>query len=275
LPWPSERDNPDVERALGAPSALRDQVKLLQQELIQIRDQGLTLPPVLADQAKEAVKLANDWAVKEQLLSLFAEKTLFINPSGAADWLAKIHAQFIRATTPEVKALIRLKVQEFCQAFIPTGAALDDVVLLNGKEQRRQQITVEFTSTEGKRETTRLTAQFNGVNEFNVAKRYPGPSTRVVVENGEFFPDQLKPTPLSQSAELFVKARTELESGTSVPKWSVKSIEGLKNTCNSLAVEVNKLKDAGPRADRLHLWDRLTSLAQGAASYPLLFQSGP
>ena len=275
LPFPAASANADVRKALNAPRGIREQVKLLQQELAQARENGLPTPPALTDAVKEAVKQSEEWAAKEQLLGLFAEPTLFTDPNGAADWLGKVQAQFNRTTTAEGKALIHQKVQEFCEAYVPRVVALDDKVLLNGKPLPRSAVTIDYPAVGGKRDSARLSPLYSGLNEFNVAERYPDPSTRVIFNDGEFFPKQLEPTTLSRAAETFMKARAELESGTGGPRWSAKSIGELKNKCNALASEVNKLKTPSSKTDALQLADRLTSLAQGAADSAQLFEKGP
>ncbi len=278
LPLPLESASADVRKALGTPRAIREQAKLLQAELTQADEAKLTLPIRVTADAKDALKRANDWAARERLLGLFAEPKLFSDPTGAAAWLAKVNAQFECTASPDDRALLRRKVQEFCEAFIPSTVQLDEFVLLDGKRVPRAQVEVKhFPSSGGASMRVKLSADTDrqALTEFTVAEKYPGDDTLVMFGATEHYPKQLQPTNQSQAAIAFQEARKEVGSDAG-PKWSAKSIEELQSKCKPRAMEVNKLKVPGDKADAaLRLMDRLESLAKGAAACPQLFEKGP
>jgi len=278
LPLPSEADSPDVRKALGAPRAIREQVKLLQDELTQIEDAKLTVPARAAADARAAVKRADEWAARERLLALFAEPTLFTNPTGAADWLEKVKAQFDRTQSAEDRDLLRRKVQEFCEAFVPRAVELEDFVLIDGKRTRRADVEVEYFDAKGKSHRVPLTNNPDpeSLNEFTVARKFPGERTRVWVGATESFPNQLQPTKPSEAAVAFHEARKNVGSGPGMPKWTAKAIDELKIKCKPVSGEVNKLKIPGtkPDAPAPEIWNRLENLSRGAEADRTLFEKG-
>lgn len=272
LPLPAESDSADVKQALGAPRALREQVKLLQTELAQLEEAKVALPAKIVADAKAAVGRADDWSVRERLLALLAEPELFNRPNGAADWLARMQAHFDKSPADD-RYRLREKVQEFCEAFIPRVVSLDEFVLIDGKRVPRGMVSIKyFPRADGTSERAKLTADVNGLNEFNVAEKHPGENTLVIVGATEYTPRQLRPTELSKAAVEYVTVRAEVGTGTGAPKWSAKSIEELKNKCKDMATEVNKLKVPGGKPDAPQIWDRLTSLSQGAMTCRPLFE---
>ena len=218
LPLPSESESTDVKKALGAPRAIREQVKLLQAELAQIEEAKIALPARVLAEAKNAISRADDWAARERLLALFAQRDLFTKADGAADWLAKVQAQYDRTTSPEDHTRLREKVQEFCEVFIPSAVVLDEFVLIDGKKVPRGMVSVKyFPRADGISERAKLTADVNGLNEFNVAEKHPGENTLVIVGATEYTPKQLRPTPLSKAAVEFSLNREEVGTGTGAP----------------------------------------------------------
>ena len=278
LPLPSEANSADVRKALGAPRALREQVRALQAELTHAEDAKLTLPVrVLAD-AKSAMKRADEWAARERLLALFAEPTLFTNSIGAAEWLAKVNAQFERTSTTDDRLLLRRKVQEFCEAFIPAAVLLDDAVVLDGKRVPRSRVEVKyFPASGGGSMRVKLSADPDGkaLSEFTVAEKYPGEDTLVLFGAAEHYPKQLKPTEKSKAAVQFLEARREVVGGAGTPKWTAKTIDELKNKCKPLAVELNRLVVPGGKPDApSEIWNRIETLSKGAGSCRQLFEKG-
>jgi hypothetical protein len=277
LPLPAEANSATVRQALGGPRAIREQVRFLRVELDQADDAGLTLPPRVVADAKAAVKRADEWAARERLLGLFAEPKLFTDPAGAADWLEKVNAQFDRTTSPDDRALLRRKVQQFCEAFVPRAVLLDAEVVLDGRPVLRSRVQVKHFPKDGgesQREELGERPGDGSLNEFTVAKLYPDDSTRVMYASAEYYPKQLRPTERSKAAAVYHEARRAMDAAPEKPKWSAKSIEQLKNKCKPVAAEVNRLKvtNDDPRDPRV--WDRLESLAKGAAAYPQLFEKG-
>src|SRR5262245_11592433 len=183
LPLPVEANSAIVRQALGGPRAIREQVKFLQVELGSADDAQLALPPRVLTDAKAAIKRGDEWAARERLLGLFAEPKLFADPAGAPDWLEKVNAQFDRTPSPDDRALLRRKVQEFCEAFIPKTLALDAEVLLDGKPVLRSRVEVKHFPRgggESKRERLANLPDEASLTEFTVAKLYPEDSTRVM-----------------------------------------------------------------------------------------------
>jgi hypothetical protein len=278
LPLPPEADNADVRKALGAPRALREQVRLLQAEVALIDDSRLPVPARMLAEVKAALKRADEWAARERLLALFAEPTLFSDAAGAADWLGKVNVQFDRTGSTDERVLLRRKVQEFCEAFVPSAVLLDDAVLLDGKRIARSQVDVKYFPTNGKGSMrAKLTADPDrkALNEFTVAEKYPGESTLVLLGATEHYPKQLKPTEQSQAAVLYLEARREVGSGAGTPRWTVKSIDELKNKCKRQSVEVNRLRVPNGKPEvPPEIWTRLESLSKGAAACRQLFEKG-
>jgi hypothetical protein len=279
LPLPAGEKNADVRRAVGAPRAIREQVKLIQAELTRAEIDKLTLPErVLAD-AKAAAKRADEWAARERLLGLFAEPKLFENAAGAAEWLTKVNAQFERTNSPEDRALLRRKVQEFCEAFVPPSVLLDSDVMLKDKRVPRGQVTVKYYDAKaGKTATASLTADPDpkALSEFTVARLHPGNNTFVIHNMLDYTADALAPTEVSRAAVVFHEARRQMAPGPDTPKWSAKSIDELKNKCKPLEAAVNKLVvREGKTETSPRLMDRLESLSKGAAACPQLFAKGP
>jgi hypothetical protein len=273
LPLPAESESADVRKALGAPRAIAEQAKLLREQQAQIAEAKVALPARVTAEADEALKRAADWAARSQWLALFAEPELFTRPDGAADWLTKVQAQLDKTASNDDRTRLRDKVQEFCDAFIPKVVALDEFVLLDGKKVARGAVSVKyFPQAGGTSERAKLTADVNGLNEFNVAERYPGENTLITDGAAEYTPKQLQPTALSRAAVDYALARTEVGTGTGAPKWSAKSVEELKNKCKAIAGEVNQLKVPGGKPDTPRIWDRLESLSRGAAACGPLFE---
>ncbi|HEV3440360.1 MAG TPA: hypothetical protein VG122_23605, partial [Gemmata sp.] len=220
LPLPTESDSPDVKKALGAPRAIGEQVRLLKIELNQADDARLTLPSrVLAD-AKDAIRRADEWAAKEELLALFADPEPLKNPTKAGEWLAKVETQFAKTQTPTGRSLIRTKVQQFCAAFIPTAAKLDSLVMIKGEQFPRNGVTIDYDSDAKTKHLSDNPSDPDdpNPNEFNFKTRFLNPD-RITWDNGNKFTgtfDVLQPTPKSLIARDFTLARAVVTS------WSAK-----------------------------------------------------
>ena len=187
---------------------------------MQAEDAKLALPARVLAEVKAALKRADEWAARERLLALFAEPTLFTDAAGAADWLAKVNVQFDRTASSDEHALLRRKVQEFCEAFVPSAVLLDDAVLLDGKRVARSQVEVKYFPASGKGSMrAKLTADPDrkALNEFTVAEKYPGDSTLVLLGAAEHYPKQLKPTEQSKAAVLYLERAAKSEPGPRRP----------------------------------------------------------
>lgn len=272
LPLPVAPGHADVRSAAAAPRAIRDHALLLQEELTRAGDAGWILPArVLAD-AKTATRLADAWTTRERLLTLLTDPEIHTR-ADASDWLARINTQFDRSATAEERALLRRKVQEFCEAYLPIPVRLDDEVLLEGKRVPRSRIEVKyFPAAGGGSVRVKLSpdADRTVLTEFTVSVKHPGESTLVLSGAAEYYPRQLRPTALSEAAMTYAEARRAVTGASDAPKWTAKSIAELKSQCKPHAAELNKLMAPGP----VEIGTRLDSLAKAAGAYRQLFETG-
>jgi hypothetical protein len=272
LPLPPETVNAAVKRALSLSRLLREQAQPLQDEFTELERAGLGMPVRVADDARRALRRAEEWATRHQLLALLVEPELFTRSDTAADWLAKMQLLYDQSLA-EDRDRIRAKVQEFCDAYIPRVVALDDFVLLDGQKVPRNMVTIKyFPRGDGGSERTRLSADVSGLTEFNLAEKHPGENTLVIVGATEYTPKQLQPTELSKAAVAYSQARAEVGTGTGLPGWSAQSIEEFQNKCKPRAAEINQLKvPESPRGEP-RIWDRLQSLSRGVTLSRSLFE---
>ena len=288
LPLPSENESADVRKALGAPRAILDQVRLLKIELSQDEEAHLTLPDRLLADAKEAVRRADEWSAKEELLSLFADPEPLHDPSKAGDWIARVESQYTKTQTDSQRSLIRKKVQQFCNAFIPLAARLDSVVLIKGNPVPRLGVRIVYDSDA---KTKMLSDHPNELNEFNFETRFPNPDhiewANGAQTSGTF--TVLQPTERSRLARAFTQARA------AVTIWSLAETTQLKKKCAG-EVETVKVGEANVRralVDELigiappdtpgrvrwtkensRIWTRLTVLSEAMVKFPALFGAG-
>jgi len=288
LPLPFPKDSKLVEKAVGAPSAIRQQVKLLEAELVRIEDDKRHLPERVTKAASSAIRRSDEWSAKEELLSLFADADLFTDPNKAAEWLPKVQAQFNKTQTETGRELIRKKVQQFCDAYIPKAARLDAKVRFKDTEDVRSNIVIVY-QVAGQKETERsLTDHPSMLNEFNFTELYPD-FDRIRFGSKTGSKDALKPTPASVVARDFTVARA------TVTTWTPATINQLKKKCEGEVATVQQkrreqldsLTGAESVRDPLgsvpisawtqvnsRIWTRLTALSDAMAKSPGLFESG-
>src|SRR5262249_28917011 len=151
---------------------------------------------------------------------------------GAAAWLSQVAAQHADTKDKRAAEMIRDKVQEFCEAFIPATVRLDERVLIRGKEVPRKAVEIKYIEN-GETKRAPLSDDPDGLNEFNVEKRHPGESTFVVHGGATEFPKDLKPTELSTAAVAFQAARKSVGDGATGPKWTATSVAVLKKKCEA------------------------------------------
>ncbi len=232
------------------------------------------LDPALRKAVDAQGAVADESAARDELLSLFARDDLFTNSTGAASWLKEVAAKYSRTKSATDRALIRRKVQEFCDAFIPREVRLDDKVLFNDKEIDRKEVVVRFLKSVGSKVMRiPLSGELEGVNEFNLAKIYPGPGTLAEAMAAQTEPRFLKPTELSKTSVFYSVARKRLADGGVEPKWTAKSAEELKKACEPQKDRVDKLEvpGAGSRGMPPRIWTRLSGLVDGMDATPELF----
>jgi hypothetical protein len=287
LPLPAEADSPDVKKALGAPRAILAQVQELANLLRNYEDKRINLPNRVLVDAKDAIKRSSEWAAKEELLALFADPEPLKNPAKASDWIVNVGKEFAKTQTDSGRSLIRMKVQQFCAAFIPAAAKLDPEVLIDGNLIPRTGVTIEYRSDA---KTQHLSDSPSGLNEFNFQTHFLN-LDRIVWANdskytGKF--DLLKPTTKSLIARDFTNARAV------VTNWSVKELSQLKMKCEGEAKKVEEKMARHSQMDELvgivppgtpgrlewtkansKIWTRLTVLSDAMGKYPALFESGP
>jgi hypothetical protein len=230
---------------------------------------------ILGDiEAKEVI--AHQCAASEALLGLFAKDDLFTDATGAATWLKQVAVHYGNTKDESVKTLIRAKVQEFCEAFIPASARLDDTVLIRGKAAPRKSVTVKFIE-DGVTRRVQLSDEVDGLNEFNLMTRRSGGTTFVVYAGAEEYPKDVTPTELSKAAVLFNSERKKLSERITGPKWTAKSVEELKKKCEAQKDRVDQLQlpGTGSVGSGPKIWTRLTGLAEGLKAAPDLIGNGP
>jgi hypothetical protein len=287
LPLPAEADDPNVKKALGAPRAILIQVRELTTVLKNIEDKRLNLPDRVLGEAKDAIKRSSEWAAKEELLALFADREPLKNPAKAGDWFKKVNNEFTRTQSETGRSLIRAKVQQFCAAFIPAAAKLDDVVLIENKEVARKEVIIKYNS-DGKEQ--KLTDSLNELNEFNFKTSFLN-FDQITWNKGQQFrgrAEVLQPTQKSQIARDFTQAREV------VINWSVKELTHLKMKCEGEDKKVEEKMVRRGLLDKLvgitppgtpglldwttansKIWTRLTVLSDAMGKFPALFETGP
>ena len=217
------------------------------------------------------------------MLGLFAEPELFTDPNKATVWLPKVQDQLSKTQTAAGRDLIRKKVQQFCDAYIPKVALLDTEVIFQGKKEPRSNLRIEYDSDAKSQDLTDLPDK---LNEFNFAKQFKNFDTIVWMNGSKYtgIVSALQPTPKSIVARDFTAARTD------VTTWSSATVKQLKMKCEAEGGQVKQ-------EDRLKLMDeligapakegagvpwtkentkietRLTALAAAMGKNPALFES--
>jgi hypothetical protein len=254
--------------------ALKDQLDALATDLRLADEEKVTIDGPTHAEAQGKGSVADECVAREELLGAFAREDLFTNPTGADKWLKDVTGLYRRTKDSRVRAVIREKVQEFCEAFVPAAVRLDDKVLIKGKEEPRKEVVVEYEPEPGAvLKSVLLSDEENGLNEYKV-KRYPDKSTELR-KGGAFLghPRDLEPTRLSEAARKYNLERKKLADSITVPKWSAKSVEELKNKCVAEMDLVNQLQTPEDRSPKI--WTRLSGLAVAMVGCADLFENGP
>jgi|GEM_PF-2964679 len=273
---PLESGNNTVKTAVENLKGLKDQIVILKAEVRQADDEKATLDAPLQAAIDAKGVVADECAAREELLDLFAKDDLFTNAAGVAAWLKQVGAQYRKTKDERVRMLIREKLQEFCDAFIPETARLDDDVLVRGKLVPRKDVVIKYQEEAGGAVMRKpLSGDLDGVNEFNLAKKYPGDTTFVVYMGSEEYPKDLKPTPQSQAAVLYNGERKKLADSTTMPKWTAKSVDELKKKCEAQKdlVDLLQTPGGGSVGKEPKIWTRLSGLAAGMVGNADLFES--
>jgi hypothetical protein len=283
LPLPAEDKSADVRTAIGALREMKVQVDRLQKSVSQATTDGIALPDKAQSAKSAALDTAKEWTSGDELLGLFAEPELFTDPNKAATWLPKVQEQLSKTQTAAGRDLIRKKVQQFCDAYIPKVARLDDKVLLFDKPVPRSGVTIEYDSDAKSQPLTDLPGTLNEFNYETMFKNFD----RIVWENGAKFTGEkpkFQPTPKSIVARDFTAARTD------VTTWSSATVKQLKMKCEAEGGQV-KQEDRPKLMDELigapakegagvpwtkentKIATRLTALAAAMGKNPALFES--
>ncbi|HSQ55454.1 MAG TPA: hypothetical protein VLM40_06890, partial [Gemmata sp.] len=265
--------------AIGALAEMKVQEARLEDLAANARASGIALPKNAETAKAAAIQKAREWAAADQLLALFADPELFTEPNKATTWLPKVQAQFARMQTEGGKELIRKKVQQFCDAYIPRAARLDAEVLIQGKREPRKGVTIEYDSDAKSQPLSDVTDK---LNEFNFKAMHKG-FDRIVWSNGNRFTGDagaLRPTPRSIAARDFTRARAGMT------EWTPASINQLKMKCeaglDALQLEerhrlLDELIGAGEGPEwtptNTRIWTRLTALAAAMEKHRVLFEA--
>jgi hypothetical protein len=292
LPLPSEGRNMDMKIALGALAEMKAQAERLEKLVAQARTEGVTLPDDAVKARASALETTREWAAADDLLGLFADPELFTEPTKATAWLPEVQKQYDRTQAEAGRQLIRKKVQQFCEAYVPRAARLDPQVIVfqlqDGKLERkvipRSGVTIEYLGMKPKP----LTDLFDQLNEFNFQTQYKNLDSIVWANGAQRTADtsRLRPTPKSVAAHTFSQPRGE------VTTWSPTAVKQLKMKCEGLAdalqmkePQLEKLLDelvgaategaaGGPAwtEKNTRVWTRLKSLADAMEKHPTLFE---
>ncbi len=288
LPLPDPKTSKVVEKALGAPAAIREQVRFLEAELARVEEAKRVLPERVKKAANSVIRRADEWAAKEEILALLADPELFTDPNKAAAWLPKVQAQFNKTQTETGRDLIRKKVQQFCEAYVPKAARLDANVLVRDKELPRSNVKLVY-KTDGQAPVTRSLADHpSTLNEFNFNTLYKD-FDQITWSGGFGGKDALKPTSASRVAVDFTVARA------TVTTWSSTTINQLKKKCEGevegiqqkrreqleglsgaelVRDPLGKEPASAWTRDNSKIWTRLTALSEAMAKAPGLFDAG-
>lgn len=273
---PLDRGTNAGKAALDTLTGLKKHLALLKEELRQADEGKATLDPALRAGAEGKGAVADEYTAREALLALFAQEDLFDNPNGAEPWLTKVREQYTKTKDRAVRKLIRDKVQEFADAFVPAATWLDDKVLINDKEVPRKDVVVRYAERPGgERKKAPLSDDPTGLTEFNLAdKKYA--DVFVFANGSEEEPAALKPTAVSRTAVAYNAARAKV-ADRAPPRWTPDALAALKKACEAPKDLVDQLrtpeqKGAGPAPK---IATRVLGLAAGAAACPELFEPAP
>ncbi|HEY1188558.1 MAG TPA: hypothetical protein VGE74_12975 [Gemmata sp.] len=264
----------DTGAALAALRALRAHLAALQEGLRQADESKVPLAAEFRTTAEDKRARADEYAAREELLALFAKADLFADATGAERWLKSVAAQFAKTKDKEVQKIIRKKVQQFADSFIPASVRLDEDVVLRGRAAPRDKVVVSYDPALGEKTQTRsLSAEAGGFNEFSLSGKQPGLNYVVRYDGNSYELGDLKPTALSRAAVRYNEARARL-ADRPAPRWTAESIAELKKKCEEQKELVDQLriperKGAGAPPK---IATRVSGLAAGAAACEDLFR---
>lgn len=265
VPLPLKSGDNKLNATLDALKAVKAHAAALAGEVEQAGLEKADLAPYQADIDRLKGAAAKSGS-RERLLGQFAQSGLFTDPTGAARWLSEV-AALHRQSPLEDKPKIRRKVQEFCEAYIPAVARLDDKVLANGMLTARDKVKIKTKDANGAPVKAPLSVDPNELTEFNVAVVHPA-ATLFAIGDDESFLVKLKPTELSKAAVLYNEARRAVPPGANGVKWTAKTVGDLKNKCEAEKKLVDQLKplrkfDEAAPDDEAKLFARLEGLLNG------------
>ncbi|MDY3559519.1 hypothetical protein R5W23_000512 [Gemmata sp. JC673] len=272
-----------LDRDTNVGTAARDALHAFNKHLIELGNElrradgdKVAVPPEFRKGIEGRGAGADEYTAREELLALFAQEGLFDNPTGAEQWLNKVHEQYARTKSATTHKLIRDKVQEFADTFIPPVARLDNKVLVNGAETPRKEVVIKYEVGNGEYKQAPLSDEVSGLTELNFTKRHPGDNTRVRTQGAEEVPGALKPTPVSQAAVGYNAAR-ERVSQRAAPRWTAESVAALKKACEPQMELVDQLRTPEQKgADKVpRIATRVLGLSAGVAAHQELFESAP
>ncbi|MBY0456904.1 MAG: hypothetical protein K2V38_06175, partial [Gemmataceae bacterium] len=225
-----------------------------------------------------AVATGADYAARADLLDLFAKSDADVGPTGIGDWLDDVARLYAQTKDKKVRLLIREKVQEFAEAFIPDKVRLDDNVFLQGKLVPRRGITVFYEEKlGGARMRKPLSDDPEGLNELSLEGKPPGVNAGLTDGATEYELRALKPTELSKAAAAYLEERRKLLERPPAGRWAANSAADLKKACDRQKELVDQLRKPGGGAavPPPKIASRLAGLVAGMAAHKELFEGEP
>jgi hypothetical protein len=266
---PLKSDNKKMVAALTTFAAVQAQVKALDGDVDRAKAEGPEPEGTLRGDINDRKAIAGKCARRERLLQLCTRDDLFTNSTGSTAWLRDVSTLYRDTKEEADRKYLRKKVQEFCEEFLPIAVRLDDEVRFKDKIVQRKNLVVEYEPAAGAaRQQVALSDRTDGLNEFNVADKYPGRTTDVRHLGAPGRPTDLEPTPLSKAAKFYNEERKAVPPGTIGPKWTAKSVEDLKKKCEPQRDLIDKLKlprkkdDKSPDEEQM-IFARLEGVQEG------------
>lgn len=193
-----------------------------------------------------------DWIARRELLDLFALDPVKLVPARAVEWFNDVNTLYVKLKVSSTKKVIETKVQQFCNAFLPTKLALDEMVFI-GIDKRivnRTNINVRYKYNVGK--TFRdpepvLTDDPTRLNECTHKEKTQVPADaefQTFTRNGS--PVDVEPTSLTKASFAYLEARQDVPT---VGGWT-------RGIVAEMIVKANKFGPPGP--DNAHVWNQLS-----------------
>jgi hypothetical protein len=213
-----------------------------------VTEQNTTpLKPLAAQLAADE----EDWRARNDLLVKFAVDPPGLAPEDAKKWFKDVNTQVGRLKDAATKAIIRDKVQQFCDALIPKKFALDSLVMVSTRTVERSDLKARYAK-DGKLDSTFpvLTDDPDLLNEMTAKTKGPRGllfDSFYLDASGGIDPNVVKPTAKSKASLAFLAARATVPEKNG---WTRDTVARL-------------LEKAGPaETGDKHRWDDLILLGK-------------